>query len=86
VQPDKDAPLWNRHTEVICWRTDTAGDNDADRVVDNGLVNAVPRRRRPPCIGCRCVRDEHRNWKAAMRVVAVAGQVPEYAPAVHDVR
>lgn len=57
VQPDKDAPLWNRYSPVIYWWT--ADELDADRayrVVYNGFVNAMPKRIGPDYLACRCVK------------------------------
>jgi len=58
VQPDKDAPLWNRYSQVIYWWTaDDAGPDRAYRIVYNGLVNPVPKKFGPLYLACRCVRS-----------------------------
>lgn len=58
VLPDKDAPLWNRYSQVIYWWTaDEADAGHAYRVVYNGMVNALPKGIRPGDLACRCVRE-----------------------------
>ena len=58
VMPDKEAPLWNRYSQVIYWWTaDEASTTHAYRVVYDGLVNAVPKSWGPAYLACRCVKS-----------------------------
>jgi len=52
IWPDKDSPLWNPHSPVIYWWTDTEKDNRAYRIAYNGMVHALDKR---GWKGYRCV-------------------------------
>lgn len=58
IKPDKESPLWDRHSQVIYWWTFTPVDGDyAYMVAYDG--QAWPRRKGfgPDYLGFRCVRD-----------------------------
>jgi len=55
--PDKESPLWVVHSPVIYYWTATEADaGHAYAVTYNGRVLALPKDRRAPAIGYRCVR------------------------------
>jgi hypothetical protein len=56
VMPDKEAPLWNRYSQVIYWWTaDETPDGRAYRVSYNGGVHAVSKQTRRGYFAARCV-------------------------------
>jgi hypothetical protein len=58
VMPDKEAPLWNRYSQIIYWWTATEqGTDRAYRIAYNGYVSLTPKEARWGYLGCRCVRD-----------------------------
>jgi hypothetical protein len=59
VMPDKEAPLWDRYSQVIYWWTADVDASDAERAyraVYNGTVNTVKKRFGAAYIACRCVK------------------------------
>jgi hypothetical protein len=61
--PDKEAPLWNRYSQVIYWWTaDEADQNRAYRIAYSGHVLAVRKTSGPAYLACRCVKAaQHRD-------------------------
>jgi hypothetical protein len=59
TQPNKDSPLWKKHSKIIYWWTATeASDATAYRFVWNGQIHAAPKKARWGYLAYRCVRDE----------------------------
>jgi hypothetical protein len=56
--PDKESPLWNPHSQVIYWWTETELDEElAYIIVYDGEVWPRAKRLGPAYLGFRCVRD-----------------------------
>jgi hypothetical protein len=56
--PDKEAPLWDRYSQIIYWWT--ASERSADqayKIAYNGSVNPAPKKAKWGYLGCRCVKD-----------------------------
>lgn len=57
VMPDKEAPLWNRYSQVIYWWTADEADADrAYRVAYNGYVSRMNKNVGAGYLACRCVK------------------------------
>jgi hypothetical protein len=57
VRPDKESPLWNRHSQVIYWWTATEVDDEhAFIVVYDGMVWSRLKRFAPAYLAYRCVK------------------------------
>ena len=58
IKPDKESPLWNVHSPVIYWWTDTEVDEEhAYMIVYDGEVWSRPKETSLPYLGFRCVRS-----------------------------
>jgi hypothetical protein len=58
IRPDKESPLWNVHSQVIYWWTDTEADEDhAYMIVYDGQVWSRSKETSLPYLGFRCVRS-----------------------------
>jgi hypothetical protein len=56
MTPDRDAPLWKVHSQVIYWWTGTKVDRDqAYYITNNGYIQLVPKRIAPGSLAFRCV-------------------------------
>jgi hypothetical protein len=58
VTPDKEAPLWDRYSQIIYWWTASEQSTDrAYRIAYNGYVSSTPKNARWGYLGYRCVKD-----------------------------
>jgi hypothetical protein len=58
ITPDKESPLWNIHSQVIYWWTDTEVDEEqAYMIVYNGQVWPRSKQFGPDYLGFRCVKQ-----------------------------
>lgn len=58
TMPDKEAPLWDRYSQIIYWWTASEHSTEkAYKIAYNGYVSPMPKKANLGYLGCRCVKD-----------------------------